>query len=74
MTPDLQRLLAIRDQRRAAAPNELVDTIVVDRLKNQMVSTLRQAIDELSRIDCRQRPALAAHRVLVPARRSAGCR
>jgi hypothetical protein len=35
---------------------EHVDTIVVDRLKNQMVSTLRQAIDELSRIDCRQRP------------------
>ena len=60
MNTDLEYLLAIRDQRRAAAPDEHVDAIVIDRLKNQMVSTLRQAIDELEKVDCAQKPGLAA--------------
>ena len=41
MSADFQTLLQRRDERRAAAPDEQVDSIVVDRLKNQMVSTLR---------------------------------
>ena len=56
---DFQRLLAIRDQRRAAAPDERVDAIVIDRLKDKMVSALRHAIDQLGLIDCSKNPALS---------------
>jgi hypothetical protein len=38
-----QHLLALRDQRRVACPDPRVDAIVIDRLKAQMVSTLRYA-------------------------------
>lgn len=49
----------IRDERRAAAPDERVDAIVIDRLKDKMMSALRHAIDELGRIDCSKNPALS---------------
>jgi hypothetical protein len=60
MSEDFQTLLQRRDERRAAAPDEQVDSIVVDRFKNQMVCTLRRAIDELETVDCAQKPGLAA--------------
>jgi hypothetical protein len=60
MSVDFQHLLTIRDQRRAACPDPRIDAIVIDRPKNQMVSALRRAIYELSRIECEHQPALAA--------------
>lgn len=56
---DFERVLAIHDERRAAAQDERVDAIVIDRLKGQRVSALRHAIDELGRIDCSKNPALS---------------
>ena len=60
MTEDFQTLLSRRDLRRAGAPDEKVDEIVITKLQTQMVSVLRQAIDELEAVDCAQKPGLAA--------------
>ena len=56
---DFQHLLALRDERRAACPDRRVDAIVIERLKGQMVPTLRQAIDDLGKTECERQPALS---------------
>jgi hypothetical protein len=60
MTVDFQTLLALRDERRAAASDERVDAIVITELKAELVTALRKATEKLNRIDCDKRPALAA--------------
>ena len=60
MSVDFQHLLTLRDQRRAAAPDAQVDAIVIVDLKGKLVSALRQAIDELGKIECEHQPALSA--------------
>jgi hypothetical protein len=55
MTEDFQTLLSRRDHLRAMVSNPEVDSIVIDRLKGQMTTVLRQAIDELSE----RQPALS---------------
>ena len=58
---DFQRVLADpRLASGAAAPDERAfDAIVIDRLKDKMMSALRPAIDQLGRIDCSKNPALS---------------
>ena len=57
---DLQRLLRLRDERRAACPDPRIDAIVIAELKGKMLTALRQAIDELGKIECEHHPALSA--------------
>jgi hypothetical protein len=46
MSVDFRHLLALRDQRRAACPDPRLDAIVVAELKDWMLTTLPQAIDD----------------------------
>ena len=49
---DFQHLLRLRDERRAACPDERIDAIVFTELKGKMLTALRHAIDELGKIEC----------------------
>jgi hypothetical protein len=57
---DSQHLLRLRDERRAGCPDPRIDAIVIAELKGKMLTALRQAIDELGRIECEHHPALSA--------------
>ena len=57
---DFQHLLRLRDERRAACPDERIDAIVITELMGKMLTALRHAMDELGKIECDGKPALSA--------------
>jgi hypothetical protein len=57
---DFQHLLALRDARCAGCSSPEIDAIVITELKDRMLTALRTAIDQLEKIDCSQKPSLAA--------------
>ena len=52
-----QRLLEIRDERKAQTSAPEVDA-VIERLRGRVINELRRGIDELGRIDCEGQPGL----------------
>ena len=60
MSTDFQHLLGIRDLHREICRDDRLDEIVVTRLRDKVLAALREAVDDLQKVDCARKPGLAA--------------